>query len=163
MNYRIIPVVQLTGPACHIYTIIRDGASDTAFHEFLQQHDTTYSQEVRDIVLQLEGMGKRTGARDYFFKLAEGRLGDLVAAIKDEPGRKLRLFCIRFNNYVLILGGGAPKNVRAWENDPDLSKVAHELIAISEGIKEALKNKTLKWNEEGTDLTGDLTIELEDE
>lgn len=163
MNYRIVPVVQVTGPACNIYTIIRDGSSHSVYEEFLQSNATGFRPQLRDIALRLESMGKQSGAREHFFKLREGRLGDLVAALYDRPDAKLRLFCIRFNNHLLILGGGGPKDVRAWEEDPTLSKAANELIRLSEAIKEEMKDKTLRWNDEGTDLLGDLTIELDDE
>ena len=163
MNYRIVPVVQFTGQACNIYTIIRNGSRFSAYDEFLQRNATDFRPQLRDMALRLESMGKQSGAREQFFKLREGRLGDLVAALYDRPEGKLRLFCIRFNNHLLILGDGGPKDVRAWEDDPVLSKAANELIRISEAIKEAMKDKTLRWNEEGTDLLGDLTIELDDE
>ncbi len=163
MNYRIVRVVQLSGRTCNIYTVIRDDATISAFDEFLQTNGPLYQKQVRDIAIRLEGMGKQSGARDYFFKHAEGRLGDLVVVVKDEPEKILRLFCIRFGNSILVLGGGGPKKVRAWEDDPVLSKAAHELIKLSEAIKEAMKDKTLRWNEEGTDWIGDLTIELDDE
>lgn len=58
------------------------------------------------MVQRLKIIGTKTGAREQFFKLHEGNPGDGVCALFDLPDKNLRLYCIRYNTQIIILGGG---------------------------------------------------------
>ena len=58
---------------------------------------------------RIRTINEKTGARESFFKPNEGKPGDLVCALFDIPNSNLRLYCIRFGNSLIILGGGGEK------------------------------------------------------
>ena len=47
----------------------------------------------------------------------------------------------------MVLGDGGEKNVRAWQDDPQLSKSAKEMMQISEILTEAIRDGELAWND----------------
>ena len=97
-------------------------------------------------------MATKTGAAEHFFKLNEGKPGDGVCALFDSPDKKLRIYCIRFANVAIIVGGGGykPKNIRAYQENSVLKKEAEMVIQISKIISEALSS-TYKCNFLGAD------------
>ena len=88
----------------------------------------------------------------------EGRPGDGLCAITDLKG-KLRLYCIRFGNALLVLGGGGPKTTRTYQEDPKLLSENMLLRRVSDVIAEAVKGKDIGIEEDGS-LTGNLVIEV---
>ena len=60
--------------------------------------------------------------------------------------KKLRLYCIRFGNVLLVLGGGGPKSkqIRAFQEDPKLMSENLKIRAVSDAMAKAIKEKTLK-------------------
>ena len=98
------------------------------------------------------------GFTDTFFKLNEGKPGDGICAITDWKG-KLRLYCIRFGNILLVLGGGGPKTTRTYQEDPKLLSENLLLRNVSDVMAEAIREKDLKIEEDGS-LSGDLVIEF---
>ena len=107
---------------------------------------------------QLLFIGKEGGARRDFFKRNEGKPGDGVCALYDNPDHKLRLYCIVFGTVAIILGGGGPKpeGVRAWQDNPNLKANAELMIRISQRITKAIHNKEIQVTDKG--LSGDLRI-----
>ena len=54
----------------------------------------------------------------------EGIPGDGVCALFDLPNSNLRLYCIRYGNSIIILGGGGqkPKTISAFQENEKLAK-----------------------------------------
>lgn len=156
---------ELSGSRAIIYSVILGDDEITLFDHFVEDYRDSFRNEVVDIVNRLEIMGKFTGAREGFFKINEGKPGDLVCALYDDPGGKLRLYCIRFGSAAIILGGGGPKdkNTRTWQDSVQLKNEAERMIAISNDIKERLQTGELKWSEDGSFLEGNLIISDDDE
>ena len=86
-----IKIPDLCGKAASIYSVILDGETQTLFEKFLQENKTSYISELKNILIRLQTIGHKTGAREVFFKIHEGSLGDGVSALYDEPGKMLRL------------------------------------------------------------------------
>jgi hypothetical protein len=98
-----------------------------------------------------------TGARATFFKEFEGSPGDGVCALYDMPGKQLRLYCIKFGMTAIILGGGGPKGkeVRSWQDDPVLKKVATRIMAYADHIGRRLTaREDLRWSKDYKHLEG---------
>lgn len=156
MRYEIVEL-DLSGKAASIYSIIPEGQKVSLFRQFLIEWKDLYPDEVDNIVTRVKLMGENIGARETFFRHNEGRPGDGVCAFFDIPRAKLRLYCIRYGTTAIILGGGAPKNVRAWQDDPKLTKEAKKMIAYAQDINNRLKpNGDLKWSDNGVELIGNL-------
>ena len=59
------------------------------------------------------------------------------------------------------MGDGGEKNVRAWQDDVQLSKAANEMIKISQILTQAIRDGDLSW--EGNDFVGQFEFNDEDE
>ena len=110
MDYTFIQVREagnITG--CNIYAIVLKDSTISLFQNFIESHKPTYTEELREISTTISGY-VRYGAREHFFiKKNEGKFGDGICAIFDEKETRLRLYCIRYSDNILILGGGGVK------------------------------------------------------
>ena len=136
MKSEIVELKELSGSAAKIYSVVLEGKDGTLFDDFLQQYTKVHPSEVRDIVDSLRAIGKTTGAREQYFKINEGRPGDGVCALYDRPSKKLRLYCIRFGCVAVVLGGGGPKKVRTYQEDPVLSRQVEIMKSVSQSEKD---------------------------
>jgi hypothetical protein len=112
------------------------------------------------MVQRLKTIGTKTGAREQFFKLHEGNPGDGVCALFDLPDKNLRLYCIRYNTQIIILGGGGIKLVRAFQQDSKLTKENYLLRELSKQITERIKEKDIRFSKDGNDFEGDFAFNL---
>ena len=152
-GFEIIELKQLAGDRCKIYTVRMAGESSSVFERFINEYFGNYQEEVVDIYNRLKFMAQEAGAREQYFKMNEGRPGDLVAALYDTPGRKLRLYCIRYSKIALIVGGGGLKSVRTWQEDPVLRRNVELMMYVADTIYNAMKDKELFLEDDGS-LTG---------
>lgn len=122
MEFEIIKIKQLSGKKAQIYSVILGQEDQSVFEQFLQNNYSEYPTEIEDIVSKLKIMATKTGAAEHFFKLNEGKPGDGVCALFDSPDKKLRIYCIRFANVAIVVGGGGykPKNIRAYQESSSL-------------------------------------------
>lgn len=157
VNFELVSLQRLSGNGATIYAVAFEGEIDL-FEQFLRDNKSLYGKEVKSIVQRLSTIGRSTGARAEFFKEKEGRPGDGVCALYDDPGSKLRLFCIRYGMNLVILGGGGPKpkEIKAWEDDEKLRTEAENMIAVSAAITARIKEGELKFVNQGYDFEGDL-------
>ena len=160
MNYEIVELEELSGPEATVYSIIREGDRHTLFDHFIKEYVGNYREEIKFIINRLHEMGKTTGAREQFFKCNEGKPGDGVCALYDEPEKELRLYCIRYGKVAILLGGGGPKKRQtiAWQDDKKLAKEAKIIISISKDITNRLKEGEIYWSANGYQLSGNLNF-----
>lgn len=127
-----------SGSEAKVYSIIPEGEEETLFEKFVDENLVSYKEEIKDILKRLKQIGHKTGARESFFK-HEGdnefvrKYGKYVWALYDDEERKLRLYCIRFANVAIILGGGGykDKSVIKWQDDEKLSEEVRKVIAYA--------------------------------
>ena len=162
MKFKIVKILDLSGRKATIYTVQIEGETNTLFDEFLLENDVNYPDELDNIFDRLEIMGHYEGAKEIYFKHAEGNLGDGICALYDSPDRKLRLYCIRYGSTAILLGGGGFKNVRALQDDSKLKYENYLLRNISKTITNALIEGDLAWSNDGRLLIGKLILD-EDE
>ena len=116
-------------------------------------------QDLMNIIGRLRSIGNITGAVETYFKLDESlEWNDLVCALYDIPDKHLRLYCIRLNDNIIILGNGGPKNVRAWQDDPKLTRAVTEMMHYSRIIRTRIQDGNLKISSTGLKLEGDLML-----
>lgn len=165
MKYEVVKLEDLSGAKASIYSVVLDGEDQTLFEQFVDRHGQEYSKEVTDIVQRIERMGKEFGAREQWFKLKEGAPGDMVAAIYDQPGSKLRLYCIRNGSCLVILGSGGikPKNIRALQDDPELTKTNQMMRVVSQDIYKRRQDGEIWFSDDYFDLEGDLIFKNEED
>ncbi|HEX9513994.1 MAG TPA: hypothetical protein VF939_26060 [Puia sp.] len=160
MKYEIVEIDELSGGEATIYSVIMEGDNVTLFDRFVQENATEYRREVSFIIDRLQEIGNTTGTREKFFKHKEGRPGDGVCALYDAPDSHLRLYCIRYGNVAIILGGGGPKpdEVRAWQDSAKLKIEAETMMEVSKDIMQRLKGGEIQWSPDGSQLLGNLNI-----
>lgn len=163
MNYEIVEMEPFSGSEAKVYSIIPEGEEETLFNKFVDENAVAYKEEVKDILKRLMQIGHTTGARESFFK-HEGdkeflrKFGNYVWALFDDNEKKLRLYCIRFANVAIILGGGGykDKSVRKWQDDKKLSEEVRKVMAYAESILKQLDDGDLYWSADRTELEGNL-------
>lgn len=94
------------------------------------------NRDFQTIILALEKIIER-GALERFFR-NEGRMKDNLCALSIDS-RKLRLYCLRISDQILILGNGGEKVTRTYEEDPLLSGYVMDLQKFDELLKQAQK------------------------
>lgn len=165
MNYEIVELENFSGSQATIYSVIMDDDGITLFDHFVNENSTDYRKEIKFIATRLQEIGNTTGAREKFFKHNEGKPGDGVCALYDDPDSKLRLYCIRYGNIAVILGGGGskPDGIKAWQDDEKLTLEAETIIQVSKDIMQRIHSGDLQWSKDGSQLLGNLTISDNDE
>jgi len=163
VNYEIVELQLFSGNAAKIYSILPEGETTTLFEQFVIEHKKAYSAEIKEILARLRIIGHTTGARESFFKNEGNRAfvnkhGHCICALYDDEAKNLRLYCIRFSNIAIILGGGGhkPKSAIKWQDDERLTEEVERIKSYAIEIFEQLKAGELKWSKDGTTLEGNL-------
>ena len=146
------------GSEASIYTVLKSDGK-TCVSEFIEEWIKDFEPAVVNFVSRLKSIGTVTGATENFFRLNEGNApDDLVCALHDLPEMRMRLYCIRLTDKIVIVGGGGPKNVRAWQEDPKLKKAAEFMISVSGWVRRNISNGDLEYSEDGLTLVGKLDL-----
>jgi hypothetical protein len=158
MRIQLVKLDQFSGEQASVYSIIYDEDDITLFEKFIIENKNSFLSELKNISIRLRTIGTKTGARETFFKPNEGKPGDLVCALYDEPKSKLRLYCIRYGTTLIIIGGGGPKlkSIRSLQEDSKLMEENQIMRTISELILKKIKDKSLSFSEDYYDFEGDL-------
>ena len=107
---------------CTIYTIQFSEESETEYERF-------YTKFIQD------------GALERFFR-PEGKMRDSVVALPVLRS-KLRLYCLRLSDRILVLGNGGVKNSRTYEEDDSLRGYVLTLQKFEELLKEGQRDGTV--------------------
>jgi len=163
VKFKLEKITSLSGRMASVYTVVLAGDSTSMLDEFLETYAYEYQDEVNNILMRLHAIGHKVGARLQYFKENEGRYGDLVCALYDEPEKQLRLYCIRIGSDFIIVGGGGPKQTRTWQEDANLSFHVKAMMEVSAGLTDRLRSKEMAWLSGGLDLGGNLDFNDEHE
>lgn len=93
---------------------------------------------------------------ERFFR-PEGKMSDNVCALP-VTSSKLRLYCLRLSDRILILGNGGVKKTRTYNEDDELKGYVLTLQKFDKLIKEGVEDGTITITENilETDKTFDL-------
>lgn len=81
------------------------------------------------------------GAFERFFR-PEGKIEDHVAALSIDS-RKLRLYCLRISDQILIVGNGGVKDSRTYQENEELSGYIIDLQVFDKILAEARKDGSI--------------------
>lgn len=127
------------GENCTIYTLqfLRDMESE--FEKFISKfrEDAEYSEDYAHIAAFVTRIAK-TGALERYFR-NEGKMSDSVVALP-VTSSKLRLYCLRLSDRILVLGNGGVKTTRRYEDDPILNGYVMTLQKFEELLKQETEN-----------------------
>jgi putative component of toxin-antitoxin plasmid stabilization module len=158
MNFEIIQLNQFSGNHAGIYSIYLEDEQQTLFERFIKENFNSFKSEINDIMKRLKSINYITGAREQFFKQNEGNPGDGVCALYDEPHSNVRLYCIRYGNSLIILGGGGhkSKSISAFQENEKLKDENYLLREISKRITVRIRTREIEFSDDGTEIFGNL-------
>jgi len=165
MKFRIVKLEGLSGSEMSVYTVVVGDDEETLFERFLLKNKNTHKGELLNILARIRSMADKTGGREQLFKLDEGKPGDGVCALYDDPEKRLRLYCIRYGTGIIILGGGGekPKKIRALQENKKLKYENYLLRDISKAITDRVRNKEIRFSWEDNEIIGNLEFDTDEE
>jgi hypothetical protein len=122
-----------------LFSICFEDNSESEFEKFLLEFkdNATYNKDFDTIILALAKIIEK-GALERFFR-NEGRMNDNVKALSIDS-RKLRLYCLRISDQILILGNGGVKSTRTYQEDEKLSGYVMALQDFDRVLMEAQRS-----------------------
>lgn len=138
------------GDEATLYSIRFENEDLTEFGKFLDKfrNNAKLQKEFRTIVRVLEVILSK-GVEERRFRY-EGKIKDSVCALAIDS-RKLRLYCLRLSDKVLVLGNGGIKNVAKYQDSEELSGYVMDLQAFDSIIKEEKRKGTISYEQAGLD------------
>lgn len=126
-----------------MYSICFMDDNISEFEKFMAKcrKNSRIQPEYQTILLALEKIMEK-GALERFFR-AEGKMSDNVVALSLDS-RKLRLYCLRLSDKILILGNGGIKTTRTYQEDETLLGYVCTLQTFNELLKEAQQKELIK-------------------
>lgn len=134
------------GVGCTIYTIQFLMDMDSEFEKFISKFrdDAEYNPDFQRIIAILSKIAGE-GAFERYFRL-EGTPHDRVVALPVLQS-KLRLYCLRLSDKILILGNGGIKATRTYQEDPMLRGYVLTLQKFDQLLKEGVENGSIEVTE----------------
>ena len=162
---KLCPIPQLSGKMARYYSIHFEGKKTPEVEDFLLRHETlTYVQEELDEVLAwIDGIAHDTGALENLFR-QERKAAALPPEnrerarnrqrfeIQYQESNRLRLYLVRFNEYVVILLNGGIKSSRDPEDCPNVRPYFRQAQIIAASLDDALDNGDIRYNKDKTDI-----------
>lgn len=138
-----------------LFSICLEGDSISEFEKFVQKHNESYSKDLNTILTAIKRMLKISGFLERYFR-PEGKYKDGVCALPIDSG-KLRLYCLRINDSILIAGNGGVKKAQKYQDCDDLNGYVVTLQKLDRALKVAIKRGEVtieerKFNPEDKDL-----------
>lgn len=129
-----------------IYSPRYDGESMNEFDKFLIANNSHEEPQLKlffdAIISVIEKIGE-CGARENLFRPEGGRVKAIPLVV--DMGRinrsvgKIRLYCLRYSDQVLIIGNGGVSTASRYEDDPDHLAFVNDLRQIDQHIRRIAK------------------------
>lgn len=142
-----------------LYSISFEKDGTTEFEKFVAEFEMNaeYNSDYQRIIAALQVILDR-GALERFFR-PEGKMNDNVHAIPIEGG-KLRLYCLRISEQIVILGNGGVKNTKSYQEDPKLYGYVLDLQRFEKILKENIDKGYIRVDEKELHGTEQITFEI---
>lgn len=122
-----------------LFSIVFENEDFSEFEKFIKRFkdEADVAKDLNIILSYIEQMINGAGFLERYFR-PEGKMRDDVCALPVVSG-KLRLYCLRLSDSVLIAGGGGRKHTKTYNEDENLSGYVISLQKLDELIKADLK------------------------
>ena len=119
-----------------LYSICFNDDKETEFRKFMRKFkdNAALNKDYQAIIHALDRI-IANGALERNFRY-EGKMKDDVVALSVNS-RKLRLYCLRMSDQILIIGNGGVKDSRTYEESEELSGYVMDLQKFDELLKQA--------------------------
>ncbi len=143
------------------YTLYHGSDTLTLFEKFNKKYTVKSKKNINVIKMQLKTMGMITGAVGNYFESAEITPGDKVFSLRLYPKNKLRLYCIRYSEKLVIIGGGGFVITGKGSERADriLMKENKLMSEISNFIYEKLNSNEISISHNGMSFLGKLELD----
>lgn len=160
MKIKLVKIHNLSGIKTSYYSVCYGNSEITLFDEFNSDYRDSNKSLIDEITLRLKSIAHVTGANEFFFNPKKRKHGDNVCYLREAPQAKIRLFCIRYGEKLIILGNGGSKFVDGKLNlKNELLKKENERMAkISTLIDIKIHEGTLEFTPNDMDFKGDLEL-----
>ena len=131
---------------CTVYTLQFLHDTENEFEKFVSKFidDAEYSEDYSRIAAFITRIA-RMGAKERFFRW-EGKATDSVVALP-VIASKLRLYCLRLSDKILILGNGGVKKTRTYEEDKNLKAYVMTLQKFEKLLNEGIADGSVTVTE----------------
>ena len=134
-----------------MYTLQFTGEELSEYEKFVQRFKDS-AELKRDFQIIIYTLSKiaNNGALERYFR-PEGKMNDNVCALPMDSG-KLRLYCLRITDKILIIGNGGLKTAKTYEESEELMGYVMDSQKFDSLIKSEVANGSLTISE--TDIEG---------
>ena len=134
-----------------LYSILFEGKDETEFRTFMKRFkdNASLNKDYQAIVRALDRI-IANGAVERYFR-PEGKMTDRVAALAIDS-HKLRLYCLRISDQILILGNGGIKETKTYQESKELWGYVMDLQKFDQLLCQAQQNNEITI--EQTVITG---------
>ncbi len=145
----------------NFYSIHLEGKELTELEAFFEKFPVgcDYDEEI-DVIITWMDKITETGALERYFR-PEGRYGDGVGVIPIDVGNKVRLYCLRLSDKILVFGNGGVKDTATWQESEELAPYVKLLIDTSRFISSRMNNGSLVLVDK--EIIGDLNFTRDEE
>lgn len=142
---------------CTLYTIQFLSDDTNEFDKFITKfrNDAELNPDFQAIMRFVEQI-MANGALERYFR-REGKMKDSVVALPVLKS-KLRLYCLRLTDKILVVGNGDIKNTRTYEEDNTLQGYVMDLQKFERLLKQEVRSGNVKITE--SQIITDKTFEL---
>lgn len=129
-----------------LYTIVFENDNVSEFAKFmLNFKDCAHLKRDYQIILLALQKILQNGVLERYFR-PEGKYSDSVCALPISSG-KLRLYCLRLTDKILIIGNGGIKDTKTYNEDANLSGYVIDLQRFDAIIKDSIKEGLISIEE----------------
>ena len=135
------------GAAASLYTIVfnNDDLSEFAKYIVKFKDNARLKRDYQIILLALDKIMKE-GALERYFR-PEGKINDSVCALPIDSG-KLRLYCLRISEKILIIGNGGIKDTKTYNENIELNGYVMDLQKFDSLINKAIEEGAITIKED---------------
>lgn len=140
----------------NFYSIRMKGEALNELEAFLGKfpEGCEYDEDIDVIISWIDQIAER-GALERYFR-PEGNYGDGVGVIPIDVGNKIRLYCLRLSDKILVFGNGGIKDSRSWQESKTLAPYVKLLVDTSRFISSRIKDGTIVLVDK--EIVGDLNF-----
>ena len=134
------------GISASLYTIVFNNDDLSEFAKFIMKFkdNAQLKRDYQIILLALDKIMKQ-GALERYFR-PEGKINDSVCALPIDTG-KLRLYCLRISEKILIIGNGGVKDTKTYNENNELNGYVIDLQKFDLLINKAIDEGTISIEE----------------
>lgn len=145
------------GSGCTVYSIQFTSQDESEFQNFYSKfvNDSQFNDDLQKIVGFINRIADK-GALERMFRY-EGKYNGSVVALPT-ISTKLRLYCLRLSDKILILGNGGVKNTRTYQEDDYLRGHVLTLQKLEDILKEGVRKGIVKISERTIETDNPLKI-----